>query len=167
MIVNNGLRTEFNSRLGNTILKTTMWGIPYDTGNLASSVKLKINLPTLKKITIGGHTADYATYVQDRGKSSGYVDDITSAIIQDIAHYFTTGDSVAGANFSWSKTMYNISQEKGVGSLGQRGTRFLVGMSRQNGETRQQRRSRSLSRSTMGTFNSQKLRKNRYVKGLE
>lgn len=167
MIINNGLRTEFNSRLGNTLLKTAIWGIPYDTGNLASSVKMAINLPTLKKLTIGGHEADYARSVQDRGKSAGYVDDIASAMIKDIAHYFTTGDSVAGANFSWSKTMYDVSQAKGVGSLGQRGTRFLVGLSRRNGETRRQRRNKSLSRSSMATFNSQKLRKNRYVKGLE
>lgn len=150
--INNGLDIKFSKNLGHAVLESAMWGVPYKTGNLASSVKLKVNTPEKIRIFIGGRDAVYAMQVNRRGKSAGYIDRIVDDIIGIVGYYFTEGQVISTTTmkpmdgFSWSQTFYNITQEKGVGSLGERGTRFLVG--RHRGETRKQRRKRSRATSS-------------------
>lgn len=125
--------------------KIAVWNAPYDTGNLAHSIKRRITTPRIIQIHYSANDAHYIDIVEKR---QNFIEGKTvPSIIELVIRYFETG-KVRVFEFGSFRTMTRkfdkrqelsvLAKNKGFGK-----GKVLVGRSRYNGDVRYTRKMRS------------------------
>ena len=133
--VNSSINTSFDKGLGYSLLNGAMWSAPYDTGNLASSIQIPVNMKRLIVIKVSGKDAPYGSILDRDPKYNNFgwwSINYRDYILGLVERYFTEGNIPTSNSFSWSKAFYTLTQAKGIGTQGHMGSRHLVGRSRHN-----------------------------------
>ena len=134
----------FSKALGYTLYARTVADTPYDTGNLAYSISLKVNTPTRIIIVFPSSKAYYTEFLEEgtatHGKHKSFIRlGIVPNLAQQIKRYYSNELSMFPGSFDKRAFLSKVSKLKGHGS-----GRVTVGRSRYNRDTRSDRRQRSL-----------------------
>jgi len=123
----------FSKALGQHIYRDFIWASPYDTGNLASSIRVISLTPKKMQFKIPYRDAPYAKRLEmGYGGHGGWITGkFLNKAIERINSYLNTDKSVRTMEkLSFSQEFFRLTQSKGTGAVGELGDRYLVGRSR-------------------------------------
>ncbi len=137
--------TYFTDGLGQALLATAISYTPYDTGNLAHSIRLTANHQNLKKINYPAQDAFYTEFLEEgtsvHGQHEGFISEQTvPAIALQVSNYFRDPRQYKyGRLYNRGTALRNRAYRSGV-----RGEQeYKIGRSNFSGVTRKQRREAS------------------------
>ena len=129
---------EFNKTLGHQLYMTAVSLAPYDTGNLAHSIRLPINNKKRIKINYPIQDVHYLPYVE--GRQNFIKGQTVPAHIALIIQHFQAGNSFSFGTSKFNKRAFlaSVAKKKGYGK-----GKVTTGRSRYNKDIRITRRERS------------------------